>query len=246
VSQDQIVAASLIGNDFLAFPISNMGTGFGGTGGIAVARPVGDWDFGIGASARRSAAYDALEANGTTPALHYQPGNEYRIRGGVDRAFGTGRVNVGLTYSKFGDDDLGGSIYNTGNRWLSQVGLNNNFGPGMLSFTGWDLYRQSGKLVDGTITGHENIVAGSLAYGIQSGSTTIVEPNIEGRVWSQSAGIPSSTMATLGLRSQFSLIGYAVSPGVGYSVGRFGTGANGVTTTADLTGWHATVAIRLR
>jgi hypothetical protein len=247
VNADQIVAASLIGNDFLAFPISNMGTGFGGTGGIAIARPVGDWSLGIGASARRSASYDPLEANGTA-ALHYQPGNEYRVRGGVDRAFGTGRVNVGLTYSKFGDDDLGGSVYNTGDRWLSQVGMNNNFGPGMLTLTGWDLYRQSGKLVTGVVTGHENIVAGSLAYGVQNGSTTIIEPNLEGRLWTQAEGIPSSTIATLGVRSQFSLIGYAVSPSVGYSLGQLGIGGAGAgaTTKSDLSGWHAALSIRLR
>jgi hypothetical protein len=116
----------------------------------------------------------------------------------------------------------------------------------MLSLLGWDLYRKSGVLVDGTVTGHENILAGSLAYGVQSGSTTIIEPNIEGRMWSQSEGIPTSTIATLGLRSQFSLIGYAVSPSVGYSIGRFGAGAAGATSTSDLSGWHATLGIRLR
>src|SRR3954468_14307778 len=102
VSADQLAAASLIGNDFLAFPISNMGMGFGGTGGIAIARPAGDWNLGIGASARLSSSYDPFEtgingATATTP-LHYQPGNEYRIRGGIDHGFGTGRVNFGLTY----------------------------------------------------------------------------------------------------------------------------------------------------
>lgn len=245
VNTDQIAAASLIGNDFLGFPISNMGTGFGGTGGIAIARPVGDWSLGIGASARRSASYDPFDANGGA-TLRYQPGNEYRIRGGVDRAFGTGRVNVGLTYSKFGDDELGPSVYNTGDRWLTQIGMNNNVGPGMLSFAGWDLYRQSGRLVDGTATGHENIVVGSLAYGIQAGSATIIEPNVEGRLWTQSEGIPSSSIATVGLRSQFSLIGMAMSPSVGYSIGRLGTGGGGSTSTADLTGLHATLGIRLR
>lgn len=246
VNVDQLAAASLIGNDFLAFPISNMGTGFGGTGGIAVARPFGDWSVGIGASARKSASYEPFDASTGVGDRHYQPGNEYRIRGGVDRAFGTGRFNLGLTYSKFGDDDLGGSIYNTGDRWLSQIGLNNNFGPGMLSLVGWDLFRKSGVLVDGSTTGHENILAGALAYGVQSGSTTVIEPNIEARLWSQSEGIPSSTMATLGLRSQFSLIGYAISPSVGYSIGSFGAGVSGSSVTSDLTGWHATLGIRLR
>jgi hypothetical protein len=246
VNADQLSAASLIGNDFLSFPISNMGTGFGGTGGIAIARPIGDWSVGIGASARKSASYEPFDASTGVGDRHYQPGNEYRVRGGVDRAFGTGRVNLGLTYSKFGDDDLGGSVYNTGDRLLSQIGLNNNFGPGMLSVAGWDLYRQSGRLVDGTATGHENILAGSLAYGVASGPTTIIEPNVEGRLWTQSEGIPSSAIATLGLRSQFTVVGFAVSPSVGYSLGSFGSGASGSTVKSDLTGWQATLGIRLR
>ncbi|HEX4468859.1 MAG TPA: hypothetical protein VH080_04955, partial [Gemmatimonadaceae bacterium] len=40
-TQAEELAAFRIGNDFLAFPISNMGTGFGATAGIAVARPLG-------------------------------------------------------------------------------------------------------------------------------------------------------------------------------------------------------------
>src|ERR1041385_6154014 len=32
-------AAGLIGHDFLVFPISSLGSGFGGTGGVAFARP---------------------------------------------------------------------------------------------------------------------------------------------------------------------------------------------------------------
>jgi len=256
VSAEQLSAASLIGNDFLAFPISNMGTGFGGTGGVAIARPFGEWSLGIGASARKSASYEPFDASTGVTDRHYQPGNEYRVRGGVDRAFGTGRINLGMTFSKFGDEGLGQSVYNTGNRLLTQLGLNNNFGPGMLSLAAWDLYRPSGETANPTPgggapiqTGKENILASSLAYGVQSGSTTIIEPNIEGRLWSQSAGVPTSTIATLGLRSQFSLIGYAVSPSVGYSIGKFATGATAATggaSKADLTGWHATLGIRLR
>ncbi|HEY4306419.1 MAG TPA: hypothetical protein VGM82_18235 [Gemmatimonadaceae bacterium] len=246
VNSDQLAAASLIGNDFLAFPISNMGTGFGGTGGVAIAKPFGDWNIGGGASFRKSSSYDPFDATVTQSTLHYQPGNEVRLRGGVDRAFGTGRVNLGVTYSSFTDDDLGGSVYNTGNRLLTQLGLNNNLGPGMLTLTGWDLYRAAGHLVDSTVTGKENIIAAALAYGLQSGSTTVIEPNIEGRMWTQSEGIPSSALATIGLRAQFSLIGYAVSPSVGYSVGSLGTGGAGSTIKADLTGWHASLGIRLR
>ena len=59
-------AAGLIGNDFLVFPISSMGSGFGGTGGIALARPVGDWNLGAGASVRHSMPFDPyVQADGS-------------------------------------------------------------------------------------------------------------------------------------------------------------------------------------
>src|SRR6185437_6644381 len=98
--------------------------------------------------------------------------NEYRARLGLDRAVGTGRVTVGVTYSSFGDDELGGSLYNTGNRLLSQVAFDNTLGVGRLTLAGWDLYRASGTIADITTSGqsnlalgNENIADGALSYG---------------------------------------------------------------------------------
>ena len=52
-------AAGLIGSDFLSFPISNMGSGLGGTGGVAMAQPVGDWNVGVG---RERATFRAVRS----------------------------------------------------------------------------------------------------------------------------------------------------------------------------------------
>jgi hypothetical protein len=244
VKQEQLLAAGLIGSDFLAFPISNMGTGFGGTGGVAFARPVGEWNVGLGVSMRQSSAYEPLEAPGAiTP--RYQPGNEYRVRGGIDHVFGTGRVNLGLTYSTFGNDNLDGSIYNTGNRWITQAGLTNNYGPGTVVLTAWNLFREAGTLADGSLIGHENIANAALSYGVVVAGTTI-EPNIEGRIWTQSGGLPTSGFTTLGVRSQLTFRGFTMLPSVGYSLGKLAAQDQGVNTTATLTGLHGILAIRLR
>src|SRR6185503_13169423 len=226
-------------------PISNMGSGFGGTGGLAVARPLGDWNLGFGASLRHAASYEPFDAAGG-PALHYQPGNEYRVRGGIDRAFGTGRISVGLTYSTFGNDNLAGSIYNTGNRWITQFGANNTVGLGELVLSGWNLYRTAGTLADSSFLPHEDIFNTALSYGVPVGSM-ILEPNVEGRGWFQNNGAASSYMATFGVRSQMTVLGYAVVPSVGYSVGRLAAqDATGANATAGLTGLHATLAVRIR
>lgn len=244
VTQQQQLAGGLIGSDFLAFPISSMGTGFGGTGGLALARPIGDWNLGLGLSARRSARYDPFAATGGQ-ALHYQPGNEYRVRAGVDRALGTGRASLGFTYSTFGNDNLAGSLYNTGNRLLSQASIDNTLGVGHLTLVAWDLYRANGTLADSSALGHENIINAALSYGVTVG-TTVIEPNVEGRVWAQE-GVSTSALSTLGLRSQMTALGFTVLPSVGYSFGRLAAvDQAGLSTTASLTGFHATLAIRLR
>jgi hypothetical protein len=244
VTQRQQLAGSLIGSDFLAFPISSMGTGFGGTGGVAVARPLGEWNLGAGLSLRKSARYEPFDAAGGE-ALHYQPGNEYRARAGVDRAYGTGRIAFGLTYSTFGNDNLAGSLYNTGNRWLSQGSLDNTVGVGHLTVTGWNLFRTAGTLADSSYLGHEDVFDGAVSYGVPVGSM-VIEPNIEGRLWEQQS-VSTSVLTTVGVRAQLTTFGFSVLPSVGYSLGRLAAiDPSGSSTTATLTGLHATLAIRLR
>jgi hypothetical protein len=217
VTQEQRLAAGLIGSDFLSFPISNMGTGFGGTGGVAVARPVGDWNVGFGASMRHAAAYDPFDATGGA-TFHYQPGN----------------------------DNLAGSIYNTGNRWITQAGYDNALGDGVLTFAGWNLFRTAGTLADSSYLPHEDIANAALSYGLNMRSM-LVEPNVEGRTWFQGGGLPTSFLWSVGLRSQMNALGFAVVPSVQYSLGRLASqDQTGLETTAAMTGWHATLVIRLR
>lgn len=244
VAPNQVIAAGLIASDFLAFPITNMGTGFGGTGGVAVARPLGDWNLGFGASMRYSAQYDPYAAPSGTP-LHYQPGNEYRGRVGVDRAFGTGRIAAGVTYSKFGNDNIGGSIYNTGDRYLTQVSLSNTVGVGDMWVSAWNLYRTAGTLADSSYLGHENIASAQIGYSLP-GLGGRVAPSLEVRNWMQPS-MPSSLLATLGVQLQLDVGGFGVVPSAGYSVGHLAAqNADGTSTTASLTGLHGTLAVRLR
>jgi hypothetical protein len=247
---DEQAAATRIASDFLVFPITGFGTGAGGTGGIAVARPLGDWNVGLGAAVRHSVAYDPFQdAQGNK--LHFQPGNEYRIRAGVDRPYGTGRISLGLTYSKFGDDQANSSVYNTGDRYITQGSITNSVGNADIMLAGWDLFRASGQLADSTHTGRENIVNAGLAVGFHTAPGFVVEPSVEGRVWTQD-GAPTSYMTTAGLRLNFDMGSYAITPFAGYTIGLIGGGPkvvspSGATTGGDsnLTGFRATLSIRL-
>ena len=236
-TQAQQLAAFRIGSDFLAFPISNMGTGLGLTGGVALASPVGAWNLGAGASVRRSSAYEPVVAAGDA-RLRFEPGNEYRARVGIDHAFGTGRVAFGVTYSKFGDDDLGGSIYNTGDRYVAQAGFNTSYGGAKLLVNAWNLYRRSGAIFTGERTGPEDIA--NLLVGV--GVTTrggVIEPSVELRRWTEE-NLSASTLGTLGIRYDVASGGISITPSAGYTFGRFAaTGGN-----ADLSGFKAALALR--
>lgn len=237
-SQEEQLAAFRIGNDFLAFPISNMGTGFGATAGVAVARPLGSWNLGFGGSLRRTSSYQPFVDN-TGAEPRFQPGNEYRARIGVDHPYGTGRFALGLTYSKFGNDDIGGSIYNTGDRYVAQAGFKDTYGRANVLLDAWDLYRRSGTIFTGERIGPENIANVLLGVGFQT-IGGLLEPSLEARRWTQE-NLDASVLGTLGLRYTADAGNYAVIPSVAYTVGRFAT----VDRTSPLTGLRATLAIRL-
>jgi hypothetical protein len=255
VTLEQFRAAGLIGNDFLAFPISTMGTGLAFTGGIALARPFGDWNLGAGGAVRRAAGYEPFSIPGQT--LRFQPGNEYRVRVGVDRAVRAGRVALGLTYSAFGKDDVGGSVYNTGNRLIAQGTYVDAFSGHEVTFAAYNVFRGRGSYASGAPAGTENIadLFGSIA--LNAGGAPI-EPSVELRHWLQHVlGATSGTtatpdrtqtsmLATLGLRTRVETAHVRIVPSAGYTFGRLamvdGTGA---ATNGGLTGFRAQLAVRV-
>lgn len=236
-------AAGRIGSDFLDFPITTMGSGFGGTAGLAVARPVGDWNVGFGASLRVSSAYDPYQ-DASGARLRFEPGNEYRVRIGADRPLGTGRISAGLTYSAFGNDVAGGSIYNTGNRYISQATVTNSVAGAEVTVAAWDLYRASGTLADGTAVGYDNVVNALVAVGLHPRGVS-VEPSLELRNWQRDAYLPS-TLATVGVRVKLHAGGFGIVPSAGYTIGRLaGPAASAAASAveAPLTGFRVMAAI---
>jgi len=240
----QFAAAQNISNDFLLFPIGTMGAGFGATGGIALARPVGAWNLGIGGSYRHSADFAPYEYNDGQKA-HYQPGNELRTRIGLDRTFGASSAMLGATYSSFGDDKSAGATFNTGNRLVFQGGYATTVRNVGYAVNAWNLTRTHGTRADGRLAPFENITNVAL-----SGSFTVsgvaLEPVLEARhlargaiaAGTSSAAEPKGTgqMESAGLRARWNVGGFQVAPGASFSTGKL--------INEDLTGWHATLAIR--
>ena len=233
-------AAALIGNDFLVFPISSMGSGFGGVGGVAVARPVGQWNLGAGVSVRSAMPFDPYE-DATGNRFRYTPGTEMRARLGLDHPFGTGRASVGVTYSKFGDDKFETSIYNTGDRLLTQGYVSNAIWNGDYVLSAWNLFRSSGTLADGSATGTESITDVSAAYGIKMGGARL-EPGVSLRAWLQE-DMPTSMQSTVSLRYEKSFGRMALAPSAGFTFGSVGATA---TESASLTGYRAQLTLRMQ
>ena len=211
VAEDELVAAGRIGNDFLGFPISNMGTGLGATAGAAGARAVGAWNLGAGASARWSGEYDVYRG-GDAPDVRYQPGSELRLRVGGDRMLGGGRLALGLTWAGFGADEANGYAYGTGDRWIAQGSFARTVRGADLVVSGWNLWRGAGRGLTSTALPPENVLdlAGSLGG---RGRGVRLVPHLEGRLWTRD-GARAGRLGLAGIRTRFDAFGLALAPSV--------------------------------
>lgn len=242
VTADQVLAAGRIGNDFLAFPVSEMGTGLAATGGIAVARPFGDWGIGAGLAVRRSRAYEPFDVAGAS--FRYRPGNEVRARLGVDRPLAAGRLALAVTYAAFGHDDADGSTYNTGDRVIAQGVLTGLVGAHDYTIAAYNVFRAPGEYASGERAGRENVANVFFALGLHT-LGTVVEPSLELRHWRQHVldttveSTQSSRLATVAVRAHARVAGLALFPSAGYTLlGRLATVDDADRpVNADLTGF---------
>lgn len=236
VSPAELDAATRIGSDFLSFPISGFGSGLGMTGGIAVARPAGAWNLGFAASMRRASEFEPFK-DAAGVATKFQPGAEVRTRIGVDHPFGTGRISVGLTYSKYGDDKANATTFNTGDRYIGQVAVSSSLKNGVdYSVVVWNLYRSAGTLINESASPSANITNAMMVFGVRGPADIAIEPSVETRVFTQQ-GARTSFLANLGLRFFINRGSWAVVPGFGFSLGQL--------ETATVTGFRSTLAVRV-
>jgi hypothetical protein len=220
VPDNKVAAAGAMGNDFFAFPVSSFGNGFAGTGGVALALPVGAWNLGLGASFRKSAEFGAFGSGDA--AVRFTPANEVRVRAGVDGAIGSGRLMLGLVYSDFGKDaTINGTApattTSTGSRTIGQAAIDMPVGSSQLYIGGWLLHRAAGEIAvtTGTVVPSvaQNIGNVTAALGFNAGSL-FLEPSVETRFWSVESGDGGGFVAYAGLRTRFSAGALELSPSV--------------------------------
>lgn len=230
-------AAGQIGNAFLLYPVSGMGSGLSATGGVAFAQPIGSWNIGFGGSVRHATRFDAFKL--TTGVLRFQPGDEYKARVGVDGALGSGRLSTSISYSKFGKDAADSTTFATGDRTLGQLTYSVPISNTDFSISVWDLYRAKGELIGATAP-WENVLNLNIGLGMQM-NDLYLQTTAEGRVWNVD-GTRAGQLANLGFRLRFPVGAFSVNPSTTVTVGKLYSAASGL--SAGVTGFRAQLLIR--
>jgi hypothetical protein len=244
VDADQTDAAGQIGNDFLNYPISSMGNGLAGTGGVAFARALGSWNLGLGASMRKSTEFAAYAL--AASEFRFTPADEYRVSVGLDRPVGDGEIAFGMAYSAYGADAIdttnngsGRTTANTGDRLTVNGMWSRPVGRGDLYLSAWNLYRLEGQQFGGDAPA-ENVANLNAAYSVELGGI-LVQPSLEGRFW-QIDGARAGQVTNLNVRLRFEAGRLSLFPSVGYSLGTLYNVSTGDPT--DVTGLRGALTLR--
>jgi hypothetical protein len=238
----QFGVSSAMSSNFLSFPVSSLGSGFGITGGVAYAVPAGGWNLGFAGSVRYQSSYKPF----SDQALTYNPGLEGRLRLGADRVIGQrSRLLVGLTYSTFSTDQFSGSgaivsgWYNPGPRIISDLGYAYTWGRTTVTVGAWDYLRLDGSTqstANDSLSTKENVINAELRLARQLSARVVLEPVIGIRQWNPDS-YRGGRMGIFGLNGRFGLsdrfsatLGARLTPGWVYepSQGRSDVTGSGV------------------
>jgi hypothetical protein len=238
IPEDQQEAAGQIGNDFLNYPVSSMGNGLAGTGGVAYARTLGTWNLGLGTSFRKSTEFAAFSV--ASSEFRFQPADEIRLQLGLDRPVGDGQVEFGLSYSAFGEDVADTTSYSTGDRIMATGAWTFPVKKADVFLSVWNLYRMEGQRLGGDAP-TENVANFNVGVSFELGRV-VLQPNIETRLW-QADGIKAGNLFNSGVRARFGAGNFTFIPAVGISSGNIYDIGSGAAT--KVSGLRSSLTIRL-
>lgn len=230
-------AAGQIGNDFLNYAVSSMGNGLGVTGGLAYARPLGEWNLGLGGSVRLATEFAAFAVD--SAEYRFTPADELRLRVGIDRPLGDGQVELGLSYSTFGEDVADTTAVSTGDRLTLTSSMYFPVGNVDVFVSVWDLVRFSGQQVGG-VAPPENVFNFNTGLSFEWGGL-LVQPNLETRLWMVD-GSKAGNLVNVGVRGRVGIGSLGVYPSVGFSSGTLFSTTDGSETR--LTGLRGSLTVR--
>lgn len=240
VDAEQQDAATIIGNDFLYFPISSMGNGPSGTAGIALAWQLFNFNVGVGGSMRKSMEFTPYGSGSSE--VRYQPADETRLQATLERALWLGTASVGVTLAKFGEDQVDSTTYSTGDRVITSAGWAVSVWRAQLALGLWHLGRDAGEVLGGPAP-KENIRNVSATLSVPLLSWTL-QPSIEKRRW-RSDGAPAGEMTNYGITIRIPVGEHgAIEPRYGSSSGTLYSSVDA--STRPISGWQGSLLIRVR
>jgi hypothetical protein len=140
---EEAIVAALLSTDILGFREASWGRGFALTGSVAVARSMGSFGLGLAGAYSMRGKFNPVADD----SLEYQPGNEARIRLGVDRNFGNSTLTFGATFMNYSSDQANGqNLFQAGKRFRFDATYAFRAAAGVWTVYVADLLRQTGAL----------------------------------------------------------------------------------------------------
>ena len=191
----EAIVASVLSTDLLGFREATWGTGFAVTSSVASATTAGGFGLGIAAAyAVRQSFEPSADVN-----VSYTPGNEARVRVGLDRNFGTSTLTGGATFINYSHDQADGvNLFRAGNRLRFDLGYAFRAGAGVWTVYAANLMRSNGDLtvdivdetgapIDRTIvqTASQNLIVGGIMGTLGLGGGFVFRPHLDYRLQSR-------------------------------------------------------------
>lgn len=184
LATEQLSVIRSTAQSFLPFAVSGYGTGWGVTGGAALARRAGEWSLGVAASIRYLGDYVPFSDSSGV----YAPGLETRLRLGVLRLLDARTsLRAGVTFSTFGTDDFTGTSpfsYRPGRRLAGELALVRQLGRSTLRLSGWAYFRSSGDSGGlEVLQASENLYHASGRWELPVARRLTLATEFETRIW---------------------------------------------------------------
>lgn len=188
---EEAVVASVLATDLLGFQETTWGAGARVTSSVATAMRAGEFGVGLAAAYTLNGEFEPR----ADQELRYQPGNEARVRLGVDRNFGNSTFTAGVTFMTYAEDQANDwNLFQAGNRLRFDATYAFRAGAGVWTLYAADLWRKHGDLylpIEGDagaivgdtsfVTPSQNLVVAGVIGAVSVGSRTF-RPQMDLRV----------------------------------------------------------------
>ena len=185
----EAIVASVLSTDLLGFREATWGTGPAITSAIATARRVGAWGIGIAGAYSVRGEFEPSDDLDLT----YQPGNETRLRIGLDRNIGNSTFTMGGTLMEYSSDQANSrNLFQAGRRMSFDATYAFRAAAGVWTIYATDLVRENGDLTlsivndvgasvgdTAIVTAKQNLFVAGFVGSLGMGGGFIFRPHVD-------------------------------------------------------------------